>query len=332
MGWKRNPYNRSNGGPVATVAGFFSDPEAINLYKKQIRYIIARWGYSKNLLCWELWNEVDAPGLCSGNYKTHANAIKGWHRRISEYIDDLDINNHPVTTSFADSVNDPGIWTMEGIDLTTIHRYTYYNPSYGELQFDTVKTVNDLVAKRYYDTSKPVIIGEFALTPGGDIQRVYDQDGIAFHNQLWSSLMSSGAATAMHWNWGSYIHANNLYYHYTPVSLYLAGEDLRATTTFNNISRTADHLLYIGLQSEDKAYVWIQDRKHNYESVHSGYTPRSLSGEKLILTGLVNDTYTATYYDTRTGDIILTETVTASSGRLTLNLPDFKMDLAVKIY
>ena len=57
--WASNPYNVANGGPLATPADFFTSPVARRLFEQRLRYIVARWGYTTNLLDWELWNEAD---------------------------------------------------------------------------------------------------------------------------------------------------------------------------------------------------------------------------------------------------------------------------------
>ncbi|MCB0853893.1 MAG: T9SS type A sorting domain-containing protein, partial [Bacteroidetes bacterium] len=46
-----------------------------------------------------------------------------------------------------------------------------------------------------------------------------DTEGIHFHNALWGSLMSGAAGSAMSWWWDSYIHPQDLYGHFQPVSM-----------------------------------------------------------------------------------------------------------------
>ncbi len=37
----------------------FTDPQARKYQQRIFRYIVARWGYSPNILSWELFNEID---------------------------------------------------------------------------------------------------------------------------------------------------------------------------------------------------------------------------------------------------------------------------------
>lgn len=56
--WNENPWNKKNGGILTKPEEFFTNTEAKKQFKKIIRYIIARWGYSTNIMSWELFNEV----------------------------------------------------------------------------------------------------------------------------------------------------------------------------------------------------------------------------------------------------------------------------------
>ncbi|MEI6501102.1 MAG: DUF5060 domain-containing protein, partial [Armatimonadota bacterium] len=57
-GWDRNPFNVKNGGPCANAGEWFTNETARGLYKKRLRYLVARYGYSPNVLCWEFGNEM----------------------------------------------------------------------------------------------------------------------------------------------------------------------------------------------------------------------------------------------------------------------------------
>ncbi len=59
--WGFNPYNVRNGGPVATPEEYWSSPEVRRLYKKKLRYIAARWGYSTSMWSLNQWNDMSNP-------------------------------------------------------------------------------------------------------------------------------------------------------------------------------------------------------------------------------------------------------------------------------
>jgi hypothetical protein len=334
-GWKRNPYNVINGGPVEDASDFFHDTYAMDCFKNKLRYIMARWGYSKNILAFELWNEVDAPAIFWGegkNFETEKDSILTWHSEMASFIKQMDSNNHLITTSFEDSANYLPVWLLDQIDISTIHRYTFYNEAYKELPYTTVETMKKIISDRKEVIDKPVIIGEFALSPGGDIQRLYDKNGIAFHNQLWSSIMAGAATTAMHWNWGSYIHDYKLYYHYRALALFLEDTDLRNTIPFDNISTRTDELTYMGLKTDAKVYIWIKNTSYTFAHSWAGYVTETVTGKQIEIYEMQNGVYRADFYNTYTGSFVYSEEIPCNNEILIIPVPDFMKDFAVKVF
>jgi len=56
--WRHHPYNRSNGGPVATRRSWLTSPEARAAIKARLAFASDRWGGSPALFAWDLWNEI----------------------------------------------------------------------------------------------------------------------------------------------------------------------------------------------------------------------------------------------------------------------------------
>jgi hypothetical protein len=92
--WPQNPYNLTNGGPCAVANDFFTNSTAQKLYQKRLRYLVARYGYSQNLLAWELFNEID-------NDYSFLNAadVAAWHGVMGAWLHANDGFGHLVTTS-----------------------------------------------------------------------------------------------------------------------------------------------------------------------------------------------------------------------------------------
>ncbi len=59
-GWAYNPYNIANGGPATDTTEYWANEEVREYYKKRLRYIVARWGYSSSLFSINLWNDCTA--------------------------------------------------------------------------------------------------------------------------------------------------------------------------------------------------------------------------------------------------------------------------------
>lgn len=59
--WEYNPYNIKNGGPALNTSEYWSNKEVRQYYKKRIRYMLARWGYSSALFSINMWNDMSSP-------------------------------------------------------------------------------------------------------------------------------------------------------------------------------------------------------------------------------------------------------------------------------
>ncbi len=52
--WKDNPYNIVNNGPLEHPYEFFTNQQAIDYFKRKLRYINSRYAYSPQLVMWEV--------------------------------------------------------------------------------------------------------------------------------------------------------------------------------------------------------------------------------------------------------------------------------------
>jgi len=60
--WASSPYKASNGGPCTNTWNCLSNTTAKYYYKRKLRDINARWGYSPFISAWELFSETDNIG------------------------------------------------------------------------------------------------------------------------------------------------------------------------------------------------------------------------------------------------------------------------------
>lgn len=199
--WNQSPYNFANGGPCFTTIDFFVNEEAKAHTKNRYRYIVARWGYSKNILCWELFNEVH----WTDNFSVNKDLVADWHIEMAEFLDSIDVNNHIITTSYGDDLTDEEVWNNELFGLTQSH--IYRNSS-------NIENILANTSRNFLSTyNKPTLNGEFGLGINSSLANT-DPDGIHLHNAIWGSLFGGSAGTAMTWWWESYIHPRDLYFHF----------------------------------------------------------------------------------------------------------------------
>jgi hypothetical protein len=212
--WANNPYNNANGGPCVSTWDFFTDTLAKSLIKNRFRYIIARYGWSKNIMCWELFNEVE----WTDNFTAHKADISTWHDEMAKYIKATDVNQHLVTTSYAMDNNDPVTWNLPSIDFTQTHYYV------GSPNLESVLSagITDYLSKY----NKPSLNGEFGLGGNANLSTI-DPNGLYIHNALWGTAFSGAMGPAMSWWWDNYIDPQNLYYHFKPLSTLLSSLTLK---------------------------------------------------------------------------------------------------------
>ena len=323
--WEDNPYNRLNGGFLAGPQEFFRNPIAKAIYKKKLRYIIARWGYATRVAGFELWSEVD---LVGDSYSFHSDAATSapkvqWHDEISRYLDQLDPWGHAVTTHFSTSYGriKPSIVSLPGIDYVVTDAYR-----------GSGKSIIGLIvasAKAFNSYGKPGMVTEYGGSPFGSRIPNLRSD---LHHGLWSTYMTHTAGTPLLW-WFQFIESDDLYWNFKALAAYHAGEDRRAqgfepaAATF---AKGGKGLGTLALQNPTKAYAWVYDAaaavqmpKLKKAVVHKGVSVQ--------LKGLKAGSYRIEVWDTHTGAIIDTLKLPAKGGVLTIPLPPFRIDCALKV-
>lgn len=200
--WDRCPYNAANGGPCRQPEEFFTNPAARELFKRRLRYTVARWSYSPAILSWEFWNEVNI----IEKYVSEDSAA--WHREMARYLRELDPYDHLITTSWAGTEGDPAVDALPEMDYIQSHQYGARDAAAYMIDVCRQKT------RRY---GKPHYFGEFGTGTEAEGTRE-DSEGIHLHNGLWSGVVSGAAGTAMLWWWDNYVEPKNLYYHFRPVA------------------------------------------------------------------------------------------------------------------
>lgn len=217
--WTNNPYNSMHGGPCVNQNAFFTNATARTIYQKRLRYLVARYGYSPNLLAWEFFNEID------NVYRyLQPKDVAGWHDVMGRWLKANDPFGHLVTTSLTGNSDRSEIWTLPSLDLSMYHSYNEPSPA-GRL-FEVGKSF----LSRY---QKPVLVGEFGLDWRG-WNRPGDPYLRGFRQGVWGGALSGSVGTAMSWWWEN-IHSENAYPVYTSLKGIL-GKTGWATGQWTNIT------------------------------------------------------------------------------------------------
>ncbi len=211
--WMRHAYQKSTGGPCDKPNDFFTEPAAEVLYRKRLRYLVARYGAFPNLLSWEFFNEID--NVYGDPAKTRAqnrDALKlnppdvvAWHQRQSKYLSTIDTYHHLQTTSFGSAGEQAAMWKIPTLGYANWHWYgNWSGKSKGVL--DMARDVGSRFPSSY---QKPVLISEFG-TDGRSGSAESDPMRRGLHQAIWGGLFGGTVGTSMPWWWED-THQQNLY-------------------------------------------------------------------------------------------------------------------------
>ncbi len=332
--WDRNPYNAANGGPLAQPQEVFTNDEAKQLFERRLRYIVARWGASPNVLGWELWNEVD---LAS----TDLDDVVPWHDEMSSKLRDFDPYDHLISTSTSlpwgisavgatdlTSFDTPlfDFWRLPNIDFSQIHLYALGGSS---IDFSDVLPDMSANLRRF---GKPVLVAEAGVNPlGPDETMASDPGGIGFHDMLWAGLFAQTMGTGMSWWWDNVIDPQDWYFHFGAISrmtkniafdreVFVAGD---AT-----VSAAGEQTLSVqSLAGSTTALVWIKNIRNQWYSPDKSEVTRAT----LTIQGVGSGTWQASWIDTYTNEVIEQSEVDATGSALQLNVPTFQRDIALRL-
>lgn len=325
--WYTNKYGSNPYALYLSNSGlFFTSDFAKQNFKNQLDYIIARWGYSDNIMSFELFNEVDWVETYS--------AVSGtaWHKEMAAYIKANDVNQHMVTTSVkSDSFlsNTYKVFALDEIDYVNVH-------SYGIAEH--LKVLPTKQNNGFEIFNKPIMYNEIGYSGnGGADQYSKDPANITLRQGLWAGAMGGGGGTGMNWWWESWIEPYDAYDEYQGVAKYLENVNLSGDNYQVIAKNDIDYHLatvsssivdYMGYIVDNRIYVYL------YDNGYSIYNPFASSKSNVSFTvpGIEAGTYRYTVYNTLTGESVTSSEITqTTTGNLVVTLPTFSIDTAIII-
>ena len=328
---KLNPYFKDNGGPISFSFEFFTNPEAKKHYKHRLRYTVSRWGHLPSVFAWELCNEID---YAAGGSPTALHDIVEWTREMSQYIREIDPYDHLITISTAERVW-PELWDLPDIDFAQRHTYIHDSAESRDPAEDDASKLVAEVSDGIAHHGKPFFIGEFGYTSDGGTPSSLNNDdkfGIALHNAIWASTFSGAAATASNWWWDTYVHPNDLYYHYSALAKFVRDIDWTGGE-WRIIREGEDSSVRIrGIANATEAYLWIQQPGNSWnELLVANQESQGLKDVTLQVTNLTSGVYRVEWWSTYSGVKITHSDRPTRGDVLTLNVPNVGPDVACKV-
>lgn len=275
--WLNNPFHTQLG--LKDPQDFFTNRKAIKITKNLIRYIAARWGYATNIMCWELWNEMENVDFDQKSAEPFTDELVQWTNEMTTYLRSVDPHHHLVTTSVATNKTTPRLYGEIFKELDLAQRHCY---------FDMHKaTPKEHCALRLQKTCKegrqmfptmPFFFGEYAFSQRLETSKYKDKDplGIDIHNSLWGSLFSGAAGPASFYYW-TVLNEQKIFNVFKPMLVfskvlpllsdsfvgYNTGNETKSTITFPN----GLEAYYLMNASQDTLLGWCQDTAFSYQSL-----------------------------------------------------------------
>jgi hypothetical protein len=318
--WQDNPYNSKNGGIVSSPEEFFTDPAARTAFKKRVRYIVARWGYSPHIFSWELLNEMNLVGSKNNFYREPV--LKEWYREMSRFLAEIDPWNHLITGHYTILYNSD-VFALPEVGYVATNAY------YGDPKKNNIVKVLSNIVKFNAQFGKPQIVAEFGGSSMAGTEERLEAD---LHNGIWAGFHLPFASSPLLW-WHNFIEDRNLYFHFSALAQYIKGEDLPADNLVpGSLSFSGDaknRAAGLVMKNEKKALIWI----YLPEKIHSMKpypVAEAVEGVECTISDLQSGAYTVQFWDTLTGDITH-EIQAVSDGSLRFSLPKLFTDCAIKI-
>jgi hypothetical protein len=332
------------GGFLKDPCDYFGDQRAKKLTRNRLRYIVARWGYSPNLMGYELMSEVEFTGgtdfESDRNWDSRRMPLQAaWHGEIAQYLRSVDPYHHTITTHFSHPCNGSDVWNVPGIDYVQSNAYSSFSwlqdrrgRQGGANPQDTIgapAAVSDYYRRWMAQYRRPVLIGEWG---GHWMKNDKDVLDAELHTGLWAQAATPMAGATGYW-WWLHVHYNDRYATFAALGRFMAGEDLRGVTrsleaTVSGSPARDDLEVLAAGDGTGRAYAYVWSTR----LLRSLDSKPSISGRQLELSGLGADTYSVEFWDTWAGRPMGSPaTVTSAGGPLRLELPGFEGDLAVKV-
>ncbi|MBM4082328.1 MAG: DUF5060 domain-containing protein, partial [Planctomycetes bacterium] len=219
--WLFHPYNYQNGGFLTQPHSFFAHPEARRYFEQQLRYVMARWGHSPNILCWELFNEIDLAEY----YRTYVHTITEWIQKTAQYLRANDQGRHLITSNLFYYRAGDALYALPEIDFITAH---VFNP-------DPISEFKESL-QAFAKHGKPFYVTECEGHPFGSSP---EQTENQMQMSLWGSYMLPMPGNAMPW-WWVFIDERNLYSHFKALAHFAKGEERRGKNLKYGLARFAD--------------------------------------------------------------------------------------------
>lgn len=315
---------------------FLTDSRATTIYKKKLRYIFSRWGYSNAIGTIELMNEINLV------FPDHPRERMYWQKEMSGYLKhDFEID-HPI------GVNYGGVPDIAAGDSS------YFLPDIDVISFNEYRVPDSRSnfiyhLQNYRSINKPFLFSEIGQGSG---ELTTCEKYSEWLKDAWMTTLSGMAGMGLEWTQQRNFELMEKYY--PVIQDFIRGEDLARYNQFESDMRN-DHMAEVIAIKDPvggKALGVVQNTTWNFYTNRKnddnpcGQTlPKEdlrefedvrdrIWGNALHLTGMSKRTdYIVTWYDAQTGkQIEITEDKSNRSGKVRLRIPDLDINVPLMVF
>lgn len=223
---------------------------------------------------------------------------------------------------------------LPGNEIAQIHRYLDLGAKmkvcHAPMDIICSSAIEEILS---YHPGKPVILAETgAVEPQhAGPSKYYPRDtaGILLHDILFAPFFSGSAGPGMSWHWESYVHKNNLWYHFQRFSETIKGINPIEENFIPAKAETDAVRIYV-LKGNKTTLLWLRDKKSSWESeLEKGIAPAALHALRLDVRelGLTGSTKNIEVYDPWKNKWTNIKKVDAS-----FILPDFRRSIVLRFH
>lgn len=286
----RFSYHTSNGGPLDSVQQFLSTDAGKKLFLDKLDFYKERYGSDTLFFGWELWNEMNAMSVPEDStfYQWNEEMLRATKERFPENLVMQSLGS--FDGDYAVPVYKK-IMAMPANEVAQVHRYldtgARYQVCHGPMDIICASAVRDI---RNFHVNKPILLAETGAVEAHHAgpSKLYakDKHGILLHDMLFAPFFTGSAGTGMSWHWESYVHKNNLWYHYARFAEAVKDVDPVGESFVPTMKETDSFRIYI-LKGKKHTLLWLRDKQNNWESeLERGESPRLFQNTKINFASL----------------------------------------------
>ncbi|MFW5803417.1 MAG: hypothetical protein ACOCWJ_05820 [Verrucomicrobiota bacterium] len=251
----------------ANIQEWFTSPRWRDLWLKKVDAYTARYGDDPTVMCWELWNEINACKVSDWA------APRDWTQAMLPELKKRSPRNLVVNSlgSF-DSENKVPNYTdfhMDEMEFQQVHRYLDQGASLAVCHTDPVELSRDAV-RRTRRPDRPILLAETGAVNDNHTGqfRYYrvDHAGLLLHDFIFAPFFEGAAGCGHSWFWEHYIEPHNLWHQIKPMRELVDGVQLDAEG-FQPVDLSTDQAWLLALAGKSHILLWARNRADRWDHV-----------------------------------------------------------------